>query len=271
MISDQEMYKHVTKPVSASIIFDSDDGMMAATKYAEWAKELNTEHRKPFRVQTILNEVPRFKESTQPSNIIWRNRHIKGVKYGMRVFAAILIAFLMLMFAFSFIFMFNKASIRVQKKWPVVDCDVLKKPYSDAEIKIAAGNEYKEILRTKGTGNMIGALKCFCKDEIVKLGGVTKVYDLKTKTYPVDFSGKTKNVPICDPYVDGYLEKTFLINLFKYLIIIMNKVITLACLYIIMICGCSAESTEMIYTTNVIFVCIFFNTGILPMICTANF
>ena len=59
-------------------------------------------------------------------------------------------------------------------------------------------------------------------------------------------------------------------NMIKYIIIILNTVIRMACIYIITKVGCSTESTEMIYTTNVVFVCTFFNTGILPMLCTAN-
>lgn len=35
--------------------------------------------------------------------------------------------------------------------------------------------------------------------------------------------------------------------------------------------GCSTESDQLIYITDVVFVCIFFNTAILPMLCMANF
>jgi hypothetical protein len=34
--------------------------------------------------------------------------------------------------------------------------------------------------------------------------------------------------------------------------------------------GCSTETDQMIYITNMVFLCQFFNTGILPMLLTAN-
>jgi hypothetical protein len=34
--------------------------------------------------------------------------------------------------------------------------------------------------------------------------------------------------------------------------------------------GCNTESQQMIYITNLVFICQFFNTGILPMLLTAN-
>jgi len=35
-------------------------------------------------------------------------------------------------------------------------------------------------------------------------------------------------------------------------------------------CGCDTESIKLQFVTNVVFVCQFFNTGVLPMLCTAN-
>jgi hypothetical protein len=54
------------------------------------------------------------------------------------------------------------------------------------------------------------------------------------------------------------------------LIIALNVVIRIAVIEIMLKIGCSTESQQMIYITNVVFVCQFFNTGILPMLCTAN-
>jgi hypothetical protein len=34
--------------------------------------------------------------------------------------------------------------------------------------------------------------------------------------------------------------------------------------------GCDTESTQMSYITNSVFICIFFNTGFLLMLCNAN-
>lgn len=59
-------------------------------------------------------------------------------------------------------------------------------------------------------------------------------------------------------------------NGIKYLIIILNTVIRMVVIAIITRMGCSTESDQLIYITNMVFICQFFNTGILPMLCTAN-
>lgn len=59
-------------------------------------------------------------------------------------------------------------------------------------------------------------------------------------------------------------------NGIKYVIIALNTVIRMVVILIITKVGCSTESTQLIYITNMVFICTFFNTGILPMMCTAN-
>jgi hypothetical protein len=59
-------------------------------------------------------------------------------------------------------------------------------------------------------------------------------------------------------------------NAIKYLIIIINYVIRTVVSLIMGYCGCDTESIKLQFVTNVVFVCQFFNTGVLPMLCTAN-
>lgn len=75
---------------------------------------------------------------------------------------------------------------------------------------------------------------------------------------------------MCKEYVSAYLNEKFLNNGIKYLIIILNTVIRMVVIAIISRMGCSTESTQLVYVTNMVFICQFFNTGILPMLCTAN-
>ena len=59
-------------------------------------------------------------------------------------------------------------------------------------------------------------------------------------------------------------------NGIKYMIIGLNFFIRKAVIFIIDRIGCSTESSQMIYITNMVFICQLFNTGVLPMLCTAN-
>ena len=117
---------------------------------------------------------------------------------------------------------------------------------------------------------MQGALKCRCMEDIKKKGITGYTNALKQK-YTVTIAGKTQEVTLCKSYSTDTIKEKVMNNAIKYVIIILNTVIRMACIVIITKVGCSTESTEMIYTTNVVFICTFFNTGILPMLCTANF
>jgi hypothetical protein len=127
------------------------------------------------------------------------------------------------------------------------------------------------MLNTKGNANMMGALKCKCIAEVKVLGKLTGYNKVFYKKFPMTFTnGTISEEQICKPYVTDYFKEKFMNNGIKYIIIVLNTVIRMACIYIIQKVGCSTESNEMIYTTNVVFICTFFNTGILPMLCTAN-
>ena len=92
----------------------------------------------------------------------------------------------------------------------------------------------------------------------------SEVYKWKAEN-KTDVSGK-----MCQSYVRDNIETTVENNMIKYLIIGINFIIrTVVCL-IMGYCGCDTESIKLQFVTNVVFVCQFFNTGVLPMLCTAN-
>ena len=59
-------------------------------------------------------------------------------------------------------------------------------------------------------------------------------------------------------------------NSIKYIIIIINTVIRMVVIKIITLVGIDTESSQMKYTTDAVFICQFFNTGFLLMLCNAN-
>lgn len=82
--------------------------------------------------------------------------------------------------------------------------------------------------------------------------------------------GKKVSEKMCKTYIYENLETTMENNMIKYLIIIINFVIRTVVSLIMAYCGCDTESIKLQFITNVVFVCQFFNTGVLPMLCTAN-
>lgn len=97
------------------------------------------------------------------------------------------------------------------------------------------------------------------------------MYKVSKATYKyTSASGKAKAEKLCNHYVVDDVETTMENNMIKYLIIIINFVIRTVVSLIMAFCGCDTESIKLMFVTNVVFVCQFFNTGVLPMLCTAN-
>ena len=111
---------------------------------------------------------PKFVASTEPTNVIWENRHIKGVNFGARVFTALLITALMLLITFGVIIFFKQTSIKYSSEFPVVDCsEILEEDNFDFNLK-RAGYEYLDWKDPDVNSTFNGALQCFCDDQQTK-------------------------------------------------------------------------------------------------------
>jgi hypothetical protein len=125
-VKEEENYDKLTVPACAFITFESDDGRNEALNYSKrssWWANRNVEADDGFEYVALLGVQPKFITSTEPTNIIWENRHIKGYNYGARVSAALLITFFMLIISFTVIIGFKQTSIKYNMKFPNVDCD----------------------------------------------------------------------------------------------------------------------------------------------------
>lgn len=105
-IKNEDNYDLFTKPVVAFITFESDDGYNEALSYSKtaWYKKLGAhEEHHENEISEILGQKPIFVAATEPTNIIWENRHIKGIKFGARACSAFVIIAFMLGLTFTFI------------------------------------------------------------------------------------------------------------------------------------------------------------------------
>ena len=71
---------------------------------------------------TILGKEPAFIAATEPTNIIWENRHIKGIDLYTRAAVAVLLISVMLSLAFSFILVAKKFAIANAATFAKLDC-----------------------------------------------------------------------------------------------------------------------------------------------------
>lgn len=144
---NEEKYDLLTRPVTAFITFNSDDGLNEALLYNKqdaFYRDSNAESGENFVHKRVLDVIPRFTQATDPTNIIWEHRHIKGVRYGARVASALLLAFFMLVVSFAVIINFKQEQIKNLNQFPPIKCDTSYDPesFNDEKLKQLAGFEF---------------------------------------------------------------------------------------------------------------------------------
>ena len=75
-----------------------------------------------FETEYLMGAEIKFKAAPEPTNIIWENRHIKGIKFYGRATSAGLITTFMLILSFAAIYYFKKISIDASNEFPEVNC-----------------------------------------------------------------------------------------------------------------------------------------------------
>jgi len=79
--------------------------------------------------ETIFNQIPKFKTATNPTDIIWENRHIKGSKKKVNQYLGVFAIFILLVLSFSLIWALKSRQMKYIKEHSIVDCKSIKKIY----------------------------------------------------------------------------------------------------------------------------------------------
>lgn len=114
MITNEDNFKRYSVPVCAFVTFESDNAYNIAIEtpafkprsyltkaYQDCRGSNNTDHK-------VLGERPVFIAATEPTNIIWEHRHIKGWSLYRRVLIGFIVIILMLSLTFTGIFVCKK-------------------------------------------------------------------------------------------------------------------------------------------------------------------
>ena len=83
--------------------------------------------------EPILGEPFKVKAATEPTNIIWENRHIRNFRLCRRAFAAVLVVTFVLAISFAVIYAFKQISIKLDSKFPEVDCNKIRESFTEKE------------------------------------------------------------------------------------------------------------------------------------------
>ncbi len=117
----KDNYDKLTTPVCAFITFEEEDAYILAQAFESTRKE----HLKQF-----MNENLVFTEATEPTNIIWENRHFTDKDRFIRTIHAWLLIAVLVLISFAMIYFCKVQALKVAQKYPNVDCEAVSTAYA---------------------------------------------------------------------------------------------------------------------------------------------
>ena len=105
------------RPVSAFMSFEDEEGLNRCLTYNETVQEEEFQH---FR--TILGQEIDIQEASEPTDIIWENRHFTSFERFKRTLIVVGIVFLLLCGSFIVIFTCSQAATKPILKYPSSNC-----------------------------------------------------------------------------------------------------------------------------------------------------
>mmetsp|Transcript_33793 Transcript_33793/g.44587 ORF Transcript_33793/g.44587 Transcript_33793/m.44587 type:complete len:597 (-) Transcript_33793:841-2631(-) len=242
----QELFQDfdkLTVPTDAVITFESDDFKEHALDYEGEGK--------------VLGKEMRFADASEPTDIIWENRHFTRQDYFKRQLGAFIVIGLILFISFLIIFKISSYSAKVASVFPLVDCEQVGKLYPGDLYKTYAIDDYDYITEKEGR-QASGVLQCFCQKEA----------KANPDTYETNKYGS--DVEICGEYMDLVGKVTLLTSMLSYLLIGLNYVLRTVCIMMVDWIGYPTETERLSKTTSVTFFVQFFNSGVLLLLINAN-
>jgi len=138
-IQDQDQqYPKLTRPVSAFMTFENEESFRRAIEYGanEDNIELYAERYQPLVQEKWWNDVNAridIKQASEPSDIIWENRHVTDWDRIKRAIWTGIVIFLALGLSFIVVFIAKQYSYRMMTKYPEVDCTPYYQNYPSEE------------------------------------------------------------------------------------------------------------------------------------------
>jgi len=113
-----EEYESLTKPVHAFITFEEEDGLIVAQEFESQTDLLG---RKKPAEKEFMNDELCLEESTEPTNIIWENRHWTSADYAKRTLQVVAIIGGLLAVSFLAIYSCKSYAIELASRQPNVN------------------------------------------------------------------------------------------------------------------------------------------------------
>jgi len=267
-IKDPDNLNKLQTPCSIFATFESEEGYNRAIKYHQQVNEGIL----PRAYLKLLGKEFEMQPASEPTDIIWENRHFKPMDRTKKRVVVYLIILIMLAISGSCIFVCSSNSNALKTKYPKTKCEQVDKDFIRAgdpkKYKQLEGNAFQEFtsqhalaLQNQKT-HYTDILQCFCKEEKKLKVPVDKLY---VNQYDAKDSKR-----ICEIYFEDVKTGKFLGVCITLIIIIFNTILKLVIINAITWVGEDTYSERLASITNGVFVAQFFNTGLLLTLVNAN-
>lgn len=144
-------FDSLTVPTAAFITFEADDSANLALDV------INAE-------QTIMGQEMKFDKPSEPTDIIWENRHFTAKNYFFRELFAYCIIGVLLMGSLIVIYAISAYSADLAAVFPPISCTGVENAYGD-NLQTYAVSDFNYIADHPGQPSS-GTLQCFCQQEL---------------------------------------------------------------------------------------------------------
>ena len=143
-------YLKLTVPTAAFIIFESDDSANLALDVTKAEQE-------------IIGQEMKFTKPSEPTDIIWENRHFTKQNYFWRSLGAYSVIAFLLACSLIVIYVISAYSADLAAVFPPVSCKGIEDAYGD-KLQVYAVADYDYIEAHPGMPSS-GTLQCFCQKQ----------------------------------------------------------------------------------------------------------
>ena len=202
----------------------------------------------------------KFDKCSEPTDIIWENRHFTRMDYFWRQLKAYTCIAVLLFGSFVLIYWISMISAEAAQVFPLnTDCDNIKAAYG-ANLQTYAIQDFNFVTDEANKGKQSsGCLQCFCAQEAID----------NPDTYLTDDYG-SGGTAICEEYAGLAFKVYLLTSALSYILIGVNYILRTICIMLVDWIGYDTETERLSQTTNVTFYVLFFNSAFLLLMVNAN-
>lgn len=220
LANSQELLDKMQTPVACFMTLETEEGKCRADLYNETVLMEDYAH-----YRTFLGSEIDVMGASEPTDIIWENRHFTAGARFTRTLIVSFVVFLMLCVSFTLIYTAQKTSLAMKQKYPKQNCNEINEEYKgrrNAWMRDSV-NEFLINNAIEEKGNVAlytGPMQCFCVMEKKLKHKKAEVYELKN-----DDGKVIAAEPICLKYRNDQFFSKMLALSITVIIIVINTIL----------------------------------------------